>query len=214
MIHRRLLRHCLIFLLIETITLAGEVRAQSSIEIYGLVDVSLKYVNNFGGGSRVGQDSGDQQGPKLGFQGSESLGSGARALFVLENGINLDTGGFAQGGVPFGRQAFMGLSSATLGALTVGRQYDFMVELGAFHGVQQGTGTLDWNVGDNDRVSGQRLDNSLKYVFKTNNLSAGALYSVRETSGAARTPGATSFLVKYSAKGWSMAAAEIGRAHV
>jgi outer membrane protein OmpU len=73
--------------------------------------------------------------------------------------------------------------------------------------VQQGTGTLDWNVGDNDRVSGQRLDNSLKYVFNTPTVTAGALYSVRETSGTTKTPGATSFLAKYSTKRWSMAAA-------
>lgn len=207
MIRGRSMRRCLSVVLIGATALAGPASALDSVEIYGLVDVSLKVVNNFGGGQRIAQDSGDQQGPRLGFQGSEPLGNGLRALFVLENGLNLDTGGFAQGGVPFGRQAFLGLSSATLGAITVGRQYDFMAELGAFHGVQQGTGTLDWNVGDNDRVSGERLDNSLKYVVGTPTLTAGALYSVRESSGPTKTPGATSFLAKYSSQGWSMAAA-------
>lgn len=196
----------LTLVLIGALALASPARAQSSVEIYGLIDVSVKYLDNVGGGSRVGQDSGDQQGPRLGFRGSEALGNGMRAIFVIESGINLDTGGFAQGGAPFGRQTYLGLSSP-LGTLTLGRQYDFMVELGAFHGVQQGTGTLDWNIGDNDRVSGQRLNNSLKYVVNAGALTAGGLYSFSESSGATRMPSATSLLGKYSANGWSMGVA-------
>jgi outer membrane protein OmpU len=193
--------------LVGAIALAGAAHAEGSLEIYGLVDVSVKLVDNVSGGRRISQDSGDQQGPRLGFRGSENLGGGWRSLFVLENGLNLDTGGFAQGGAPFGRQVFLGLSNTSLGAITAGRQYDFMVELGAFHGVQQGTGTLDWNVGDNDRVSGQRLDNSLKYVFNTPSVTVGGLYSVSEKTGTTKTPSASSFLAKASGKSWSAAAA-------
>src|ERR1700712_2542104 len=143
---------------IGAVVLSGTASAQSSVSIYGMVDVSVKVVSNYGGGRRIGQDSGDQQSPRLGFKGTEELGGGVRTLFVAETGFNMDTGGFAQGGAPFARQVFLGLSSP-LGTLTAGRQYDFMVDLGAFHAVWQGTGTLDWNLGDNDRVSGQRLDN-------------------------------------------------------
>jgi outer membrane protein OmpU len=204
---RSLVVHCgLPVVLLGAAALAGTARAESSVTVYGLVDVSVKYVDNFGGGRRISQDSGDQQGPRLGFQGSEDLGGGLRTVFVIETGLNLDTGGFAQGGAPFGRQVYLGFGSP-LGTFTAGRQYDFMADLGAFHGVWQGTGTLDWNLGDNDRVSGQRLDNSLKYVFSTDALSVGALYSLRETSGATHTPSATSFLGRYASNGWSMAAA-------
>lgn len=192
--------------LVGALALVCAAQAQGAVEVYGLVDVSVKYVNNLAGARRVAQDSGDQQGPRLGFRGAEDLGDGLRALFVLESGIGLDTGSFAQGGLAFGRQAYVGVGSA-LGELSLGRQYDFMAELGAFHGVQQGTGTLDWNVGDNDRVSGQRLDNSLKVVFRNQTLTAGALYSLSESSGTARKPSATSVLGRYAANGWSVAAA-------
>lgn len=192
--------------LIGALALASPARAQSSVEIYGLIDVSVKYIDDVGGASRIAQDSGDQQGTRLGFRGSEDLGHGLRTIFALEAGINLDTGGFAQGGAPFGRQTYLGFSSP-MGTLTLGRQYDFMVELGAFHGVQQGTGTLDWNIGDNDRVSGQRLNNSVKYVFNAGGMAAGALYSFSESPGATKLPSATSLFGRYSARGWSMATA-------
>jgi predicted porin len=110
-----------------------------------LVDASVKNVDDFGGRRRIAQDSGDQQGPRLGSQGREDLGDGAQALVVLESGVSFDTGSFAQGGLAFGRQAYVGLSSR-YGAITLGRQYDFTVALGASHGVQQGTGTLDSDV--------------------------------------------------------------------
>jgi outer membrane protein OmpU len=202
----RSIRRSLPFVLIGAITLTSTVQAQSSVSVYGLIDVSIKVVNNFGGGRRIGQDSGDQQAPRLGFQGSESLGGGVKTVFVIETGFNVDTGGFAQGGAPFARQVYLGLSSP-LGTLTAGRQYDFMTDLGAFHAVWQGTGTLDWNLGDNDRVSGERLDNSLKYVLKTQKLTAGAMYSLSESSGTTKTPSASSFLASYAAGGWAMAAA-------
>ena len=61
--------------------------AQDFVNVYGLADVSVKYISNYGGGRRIGQDSGDQQGPRLGFQGSESLGNGVRTLFLAETGF-------------------------------------------------------------------------------------------------------------------------------
>ena len=192
--------------LVGAVTLLGTARAESSVSVYGMVDVSVKVVSNYGGGRRIGQDSGDQQSPRLGFKGTETLGNGVQTIFVAETGFNMDTGGFAQGGAPFARQVYLGFSTP-VGTLTAGRQYDFMVELGAFHAVWQGTGTLDWNLGDNDRVSGQRLDNSVRYLFKSDKLTAGAMYSVSETSGTTKTPSASSFLGSYSGDGWAVAAA-------
>lgn len=192
--------------LIGAAMLPGALRAESYVTVYGLADVSVKIVSNYAGGRRVGQDSGDQQSPRLGFKGSEDLGRGVRAVFVAETGFNMDTGGFAQGGTPFARQDYLGIGSP-VGTLTAGRQYDFMADLGAYHAVWQGTGTLDWNLGDNDRLSGQRLDNSVKYLFQKEGWTAGALYSFSETSATTRTPHASSFLGSYTAGGWSLGAA-------
>jgi predicted porin len=44
------------------------------------------------------------------------------AVFQLESGFNIDTDTSGQGGLLFGRQAFVGLNSK-FGAVTLGRQY-------------------------------------------------------------------------------------------
>lgn len=90
---------------------AGTAQAQSSVTIYGVVDMALQHQNTGDpAGSTLGLDSGIQSGSRLGFKGSEDLGGGLKANFQLEMGINADTGSSAQGGRAFGRQAFVGLS--------------------------------------------------------------------------------------------------------
>ena len=78
--------------------------AQSSVTIYGIVDLDGQYLS--GHSKDVLVTSGGQSGSRIGFKGSEDLGSGYYADVVLEGGINVDTGGSAQGGQLFGRQAF------------------------------------------------------------------------------------------------------------
>src|ERR1039457_805414 len=51
-------------------------------------------------------------------------------MFDLEMGLNADDGTLAQGGLVFGRQAFVGLSDSW-GELTLGRQYGSLYRLGA-----------------------------------------------------------------------------------
>lgn len=102
---------------------AGTAQAQSSVTIYGVVDMALQHQNTGDpAGSTLGLDSGIQSGSRLGFKGSEDLGGGLKANFQLEMGINADTGSSAQGGRAFGRQAFVGLSG-NFGAVNFGRQY-------------------------------------------------------------------------------------------
>ncbi len=66
-------------------------------------------------------DSGEQSGSRLGFKGSEDLGSGLKAIFNVEMGILADTGS-SQGGLTFGRQAWVGLAG-DFGTVKMGRQY-------------------------------------------------------------------------------------------
>lgn len=100
---------------------AGVAQAQSSLTVYGIADVGV--VREYGrfAPSITKLDSGMQSGSRLGFKGSEDLGTGMKALFVLETGLQMDTGGFAQGGLAFGRQAYVGIDSG-YGTLTLGRQ--------------------------------------------------------------------------------------------
>ena len=115
---------------------ASAAQAQS-IEMYGIVDMG--FVQESGGptgpipvttpptvrlpaGNINKLTSGAQSGTRLGFKGTEDLGSGMKALFVLETGIAADKGGFNQANTAFARQSFVGLQS-DMGTVTMGRQY-------------------------------------------------------------------------------------------
>ncbi|MCC7600044.1 porin [Janthinobacterium sp. FW305-129] len=101
----------------------GVAQAQSSVVIYGTVDAG--FVSERGGvnGNVNKIDSGVASASRLGFKGTEDLGSGLSALFVLESGFNVDSGAQNANEGLFGRQAYVGLSSKTTGTLTLGRQY-------------------------------------------------------------------------------------------
>jgi len=102
---------------------AGTASAQSSVTIYGLVDIGVASEHGGPAGSVLKLDgSGMHSGNRLGFRGVEDLGGGLSALFVLEKGFNSDTGAIAQGGLGFGRQSFLGLKGG-FGTVTAGRQY-------------------------------------------------------------------------------------------
>ncbi len=101
----------------------GVAQAQSSVVIYGTVDAG--FVSERGGkdGNVNKLDSGIASASRLGFKGTEDLGSGLSALFLLESGFSVDNGQQDVAGSLFNRQAYVGLSSKTTGTVTLGRQY-------------------------------------------------------------------------------------------
>lgn len=96
--------------------------AQSNVVLYGLVDMGLVREGGGVNGSVMKVSSGVAAGSRLGLKGSEDLGDGLKIRYALEAGFNADTGVSGQGGVLFGRQAFLAIDSA-LGALSAGRQF-------------------------------------------------------------------------------------------
>src|SRR5437868_3826129 len=102
--------------------------AQSSVTLYGLIDAGIAYTNNVNGGSQWRMTTGTINGSRFGLRGTEDLGGGLKALFVLENGFNANNGALGQDGKLFGRHAYVGLSRSGFGTLTLGRQYDTMVD--------------------------------------------------------------------------------------
>ena len=100
---------------------ASAAQAQAGLTMYGIADVGLLREYGRLAPAVTKLDSGLQSGSRLGFKGTEDLGGGMKALFVLETGLQMDTGGFAQGGLAFGRQSYVGLDSG-YGTLTLGRQ--------------------------------------------------------------------------------------------
>ena len=99
---------------------AGATYAQSSVTVYGLVDLGVGSERN-GTTTKTSLLSGVQSGSRLGFKGTEDLGGGMAAIFQLENGFSADTGAAAQGGLLFGRRATVGLTG-NFGAINAGRR--------------------------------------------------------------------------------------------
>jgi|PersoiStandDraft_1058852.scaffolds.fasta_scaffold01908_6 predicted porin len=100
--------------------------AQSSVTIAGTVDGGIRYQTNADAArnskTSIGSN-GYYSSNKLDFLGSEDLGSGMRASFVLESGFNLGTGQLDNTtNILFNRQAFVQFDSVA-GALSIGRQY-------------------------------------------------------------------------------------------
>src|SRR5471032_993437 len=180
--------------------------AQSSVTIYGIVDLDGQYLS--GHAKQVLVTSGGQSGSRIGFKGSEDLGSGYYADFVLEGGINVDTGGSAQGGQLFGRQAF-GALRTPFGIASAGRQYssiytqtgDFSefsnVSLGATTAVIGGfaggyepirgsanNATTSTATGSEVNGSPARVNNSFRYTTPTfEGLKGSFLYGAGEVTG-------------------------------
>ncbi|RRW93573.1 porin [Pandoraea apista] len=171
----------------------GVAHAQSNVTLYGIVDAGLTYVNNEEGSKNVKLGSGNLQGSRWGLKGAEDLGGGLKAIFVLENGFSLENGTLGQGGRMFGRQAFVGLSSATAGTVTIGRQYDSLVDfVGPLASGSQWATFSGAHVQDNDNLNNTfRINNSIKYTtVNYNGISASALYGL---SNQANTGGGTGF---------------------
>lgn len=72
---------------------AGQAHAQSSVQAYGLIDVSAGQFQNAGGVKLKRLDSGNMSTSYLGFKGTEDLGGGLSAGFTLESFILVDSGG-------------------------------------------------------------------------------------------------------------------------
>ncbi|MCG1046439.1 MULTISPECIES: porin [Mycetohabitans] len=166
---------------------ATAAHAQSSVTLYGLIDAGITYTNSQDGRSNWQETSGSVNGSRWGLRGAEDLGGGLKAIFTLENGFNIGNGETSQKGRLFGRQAFVGLASDQYGAVTLGRQYDSVVDyLGplALTGTQYG-GTQFAHPFDNDNLDNSlRVNNSVKYQSPNfDGFKFGALYGFSNQAG-------------------------------
>ncbi|MDR3097192.1 MAG: porin [Paraburkholderia sp.] len=120
-------------LALATVAASTMAHAQSSVTLYGTVDAGLDYISNqksaAGHGTAWGVQSGNLSTSRWGLRGAEDLGGGLAAIFQLENGFSVANGKGSNGGYLFGRQAWVGLESGQYGTLTLGRQYDALVDM-------------------------------------------------------------------------------------
>jgi len=147
---------------------AGSAVAQSSVTLYGIADAN--FTSQKGNGTRNAIDSGGLNGSRWGLRGTEDMGGGLKANFLLESGFNIDTGLSGQGGRLFGRSAWVGLSGG-FGEARIGRH---LTPIGAaIDTLSGGLGTKSADIFAVARTIGgtagspldaYRTDNSVNYI--------------------------------------------------
>jgi predicted porin len=132
--------------------------------MYGSVDEGLDYVSNARGGKLWAVDSGKRSPDRIGFRGTEDLGGGLSAFFKLETGLNSDAGTQANPNKLFNRYAQVGLSSTTLGTLTLGHMPDFAYDyVGALNNSVPGV-SWAFSPGNLDNLANIfAIDNAVRY---------------------------------------------------
>lgn len=90
---------------------SGAALAQSNVNIYGRLNVSVERqkTETTAGGTTTSESIWALQNSssRIGFKGSEDLGGGLKASFLIEHGFNPDTG--AASGTFWGRESWVGL---------------------------------------------------------------------------------------------------------
>ncbi|MEY2840831.1 MAG: hypothetical protein RJB60_3130 [Pseudomonadota bacterium] len=115
------------------LALASGAQAQSSLNLYGILDLSagsFETSYNTAKSNRVTQvESGKMTTSYIGFKGTEDLGGGLKANFMLESFLRLDTGasGRSSSDVFWGRNANVGLSGG-FGKVVLGRMDNFLFQ--------------------------------------------------------------------------------------
>jgi predicted porin len=147
--------------------------AQSSVTLYGIADAWVGNAKGaFNGAARSGVagdpselrlDSGGLSGTRIGFRGTEDLGGGLKANFVIEAGLNIDNGTNAQGGLPYGRQSYVGLNGG-FGDLRLGRQYS------AYDELRGATSALGHTSFDATIIAGSWAEVGSDYTARINNM--------------------------------------------
>ncbi|MFM0554232.1 porin [Paraburkholderia sediminicola] len=212
------------------------VHAQSSVTLWGLLDAGISYISNTGGHSAWRLDDGIALPNLLGFRGTEDLGGDTRAIFQLVTQFTLQgnlvaqtSNGSGSGTGLFARNAWVGLDNTRYGKLTLGRQYDFMVDTlfsdvgadmamygGGFYGFRDGPfaklGIPDSapnEAFDFDRMNGDTpLNNSVKYTSPLlSGFRFGGMYAFGGTAGDFQQNSAESFGASYSIGSFAFGAA-------
>lgn len=188
-------------------------RAQNSVTLYGVIDESIQYIHNATptGSNQVGLYSGNLSGSRWGLKGSEDLGGGLKAIFQLEDGFDVNTGkmGTYNGTSSlFGRQAYVGLQSEQYGTVTLGRQYDPLVD--QVQGLTEDAyfGSTFATAGDVDNYdNSSRTNNAVKYVSPNYaGLQVEAMYAFGGVAGQTGSGQTWSAAASYSNGPFSLAA--------
>ncbi|WP_254073949.1 porin [Burkholderia sp. S171] len=160
--------------------------AQGSVTLYGVADEGINFNSNAGGHHQYYLASSVLSGSRFGFRGVEDLGDGFKTVFTLENGYDINSGKASQGGLLFGRQSFVGVTSDRYGSITLGRQYDSSIDyVGPLSASNQWAGYIVANPGDMENfTAANHINNAVKFAsLDYGGLKFGGLYALGGISG-------------------------------
>ena len=169
-----------LFALAATTAFAGAAQAQSSVTVYGLMDLGYVGYNTrvATGSTTAGQpvnkttgnafSSSGESTSRLGFKGSEDLGGGASAFFTVEIGLTPNSAQVASTSGTQNRQAFVGLKKNGLGQFALGTQYTLI------HNAVAAT-----DPGQANNISGNIIYPAVTEGAGSNENSNGSAYTVR-----------------------------------
>jgi len=150
--------------------IAGAAQAQSSVTVYGILDVGYIGTNtnttststSFSGQAKTQSNqfgASAESSSRLGFKGTEDLGGGTSAFFTIEMGLNPTLGNLSgsaasnpkydlqgttnsSGSAIDNRQTFAGLKKNGIGQFAIGRQYTPIFNAGAVTDAAQYTNMM------------------------------------------------------------------------
>ncbi len=145
--------------------LAAPVFAQSNVIVYGRVSEAYSTFNHDSAGLRESQESSS----RLGFKGTEEIGSDLSAFFALEHRFLADTGdtpgnsSAVAGGAFWGEKAYVGLQSKALGSVSFGKLASLAYSgMGGNFDAFGGDTIISNNIGKRSKVSNY-FDNGGRY---------------------------------------------------
>ncbi len=152
---------------LAAVAATGAAMAQSSVTIYGVVDVGFTSINNSGVGStdNTGLTSSNMTTNRLGFRGTEDLGGGLKANFQIETSLIADAPAASSIG---DRGAWVGLSGG-FGEVRLGREYSTTFWSG-FLFSPFGTGGVGNGYGFIQRAGAHALTGQTNNIWNNNSI--------------------------------------------
>ena len=188
---------------------AGTAHAQSSVTVYGILDMGYSSVNTKSSAAAAVDATTSGVGlvqalssSRVGFRGVEDLGGGLSAGFTIEGNVHANpgtTGSNNATAFQFGRHQFVTLTSKTAGGVLIGKTDAIVKQImdsydagfsNNLTGAYDGFGTSLSNMDATSNVIGNRRDSVIRYTSPSLggvNLTAGYMKnsSKSETGGVA-----------------------------
>lgn len=162
--------------------------AQSSVTLYGIVDVGVRLTSNEGPAGKAGESvtrviGGGMSNSRLGINVTEDMGDGLKAIANLETRLNADSGTAPIAtGYPFWMQSWVGLQGG-FGRITVGRQYNVLFDLvTSTYASYPYSPYFDAYKPEIGLSLGSRADNMVKYMIESGPFRAAVQVSAGEGS--------------------------------